>query len=289
MIGSKDYIVGHLISNDGTKIGYRQLGNGPGVILVHGGLMASQNFMKLARFLSDEFTVYIPDRRGRGLSGPFGPHYGIQAECEDLQELVHETAAENIFGLSSGAICVLQAAMVEPILKKVALYELPISFSGAIPAKWSNRYESAMEEGNLGKAFITILKGTDPSLFTDLPGFLTIPLANFAIKANAKKTRGDDISLKDLIPTVHYDLILVRASIEIADMVKDLNKQILLMGGTKSPRFLRQSLDALQAALPQAKKIELQGLGHVAADNDGNPEIIGTELKAFFQSVHIQN
>ncbi|MEU1641010.1 alpha/beta hydrolase, partial [Nonomuraea sp. NPDC005701] len=56
-------------SADGTTIGYRRSGRGPGLILVHGGMQASQHFTKLAAALSTEFTVYVPDRRGRGLSG----------------------------------------------------------------------------------------------------------------------------------------------------------------------------------------------------------------------------
>jgi hypothetical protein len=32
-------------SRDGTTIGYRQLGHGPGLILVHGGMKSSQDFM----------------------------------------------------------------------------------------------------------------------------------------------------------------------------------------------------------------------------------------------------
>ena len=55
-------------SADGTAIGYRQLGDGPGLILVHGGLQASQNLLSLASALSGRFTVYIPDWRGRGIS-----------------------------------------------------------------------------------------------------------------------------------------------------------------------------------------------------------------------------
>jgi hypothetical protein len=39
---------------------------------MHTGMQAAQNFMLLAKALSDEFTVYLPDRRGRGLSGPPG-------------------------------------------------------------------------------------------------------------------------------------------------------------------------------------------------------------------------
>ena len=59
-----------LRSADGNVLGYRRLGSGPGLILLHGGMMAAQNFMRLAELLSDSFTVYVPDRRGRGSSGP---------------------------------------------------------------------------------------------------------------------------------------------------------------------------------------------------------------------------
>lgn len=278
------YTTGYVMSKDGTRVGYRQTGSGPGVILVHGGMMTSKNFMKLARFLSNEFTVYIPDRRGRGLSGPFGPNYGIGSESEDLQALIHKTATDKIFGLSSGAICVLQTAIIEPALKKVVLYEPPIPVNGTDPAAWGSRYESALSRGNFGKAMFTAIKGTDdPSLFTALPGFLIAPLLNIAINANAKKQAGDDVPLKSLIPTMHYDLILVRESSGVIDRCKEIKAEMLLMGGTRSQRYLKLALDTLSTALPQAKRVELRGLGHTAADNDNSPEKIAKELIVFFQ------
>jgi hypothetical protein len=75
---------GSVVSADGTRIGYRRLGRGPSVILLHGGVNASQHMVKLGRALADAFTVYLPDRRGRGMSGAFGAAYGIQREDEDL-------------------------------------------------------------------------------------------------------------------------------------------------------------------------------------------------------------
>jgi pimeloyl-ACP methyl ester carboxylesterase len=66
-------------SKDGTTIGFRQLGHGPGVVILHGGALASQHYMKLGAALAEGFTVYIPDRRGRGLTGPYGPQYSIGA------------------------------------------------------------------------------------------------------------------------------------------------------------------------------------------------------------------
>ncbi|HEY9256711.1 alpha/beta hydrolase [Chitinophaga sp.] len=288
MSDAKEYAIGYVTSKDGTKIGYRYLGTGPGVILVHGGLMASQNFMRLGQLLSQDFTVYIPDRRGRGLSGPYGPDYGLEVEMEDLQALINQTATDKIFGLSAGAVCVLQTAIATPTLKKIVLYEPPVRLSESDPVAWGIRYEAAMAKGNFGKAFFAILKGTgDPSLFTALPDFLIAPFLNTAIKADAKKTTGDNVSLKDLIHTMHYDLILIHESIGMINKSKSINAEILLMGGTKSQQFLKRSLDALEVALPVARRVILKGLGHIAADNDDHPEKVASELITFFQSANI--
>lgn len=128
--------VGSARSADGTLIGYRQLGHGPGVILVHGGMQASQDFMKLATGLSGQFTIYVPDRRGRGRSGSFGASYSEIKECENVAALVEKTGAQNIFGLSSGAIIALRASLSVPSLRRVALYEPPPSVNGSIPVWW---------------------------------------------------------------------------------------------------------------------------------------------------------
>jgi len=82
--------VGSVISSDGTGIGYRQMGDGPGLILVHGGMQSSQNLTKLVRALCHRFTVYLPDRRGRGLSGSTGPTRTVEDCCEDMRALVEK-------------------------------------------------------------------------------------------------------------------------------------------------------------------------------------------------------
>lgn len=75
MAAVRPYTTGSVTSADGTTIGFREFGHGPGVVLVHGGIQAAQSFTKLASALADTSTVYMPDRRGRGRSGPFGPRY----------------------------------------------------------------------------------------------------------------------------------------------------------------------------------------------------------------------
>jgi pimeloyl-ACP methyl ester carboxylesterase len=152
------YTKGSVRSANGTLIGYRQLGHGPGVILVQGGMQASQDFMKLATELSSHFTIYVPDRRGRGLSGPFGANYSVIKECEDVAALVEKTGTQNIFGLSSGAIIALRASLVIPSLRSMVLYEPPLPVNGSTPVSWIPRYDREIAQGRITQALVTVFK-----------------------------------------------------------------------------------------------------------------------------------
>jgi pimeloyl-ACP methyl ester carboxylesterase len=287
---SINYTTDFVTSKDGTKIGYRQIGRGEGLILVHGGMMYSQNFMKLAELLADKFTIYIPDRRGRGLSGPLGDDYSLIAESLDLQALIKKTRTQNVFGLSSGAIIVLQTSMIEPSLQKIALYEPPIPVNGTNPAGWLGHYEQAMAERNFGKAMISIVRGTGDTLMGRLPSFITIPFMNFAVKADAKdkETNGkNEVPLKTLISNMRYDAKAVIKSEGIIDRCKNITADVLLLGGQRSQLYLKTALDVLSSTFPNAKRVEFRGQGHLAADNGGKPEVVAKELQNFFRTTII--
>ncbi len=276
------YSIGSVISKDGTAIGYRQCGKGPGVILVHGSMMSSQNFMGLSIALSDSYTVYVPDRRGRGMSGPHGDNYSIAKECEDIQALVGKTDARFIFGLSSGAIIALYSALMLPALTKVALYEPPLSAGGFSSNAWVKRYEQELVQDKLGAAFTSIIQGTaDKGLMGMLPRFVLVPVMNMMIKAEAKEVKEDTVSVTSLIPTFHYDAMLVSETEGQMEKYTQLAADVLLMGGSKSIGYLGTALDALEKMLPHCRRVELPGLGHIAADNSGKPELVARLLKDF--------
>jgi pimeloyl-ACP methyl ester carboxylesterase len=83
--------------------GYRRVGAGPAVVLLHGAGQSPVNLMRLARALSGSFTVYVPDRRGRGTSGPYGGFRGLGTEIEDLSAPLDACGATRLFGLSGGS------------------------------------------------------------------------------------------------------------------------------------------------------------------------------------------
>jgi pimeloyl-ACP methyl ester carboxylesterase len=277
------YTTGSVISIDGTTIGYRQFGQGPGIILVHGGMMTSKNFTKLAIALSDTYTVYVPDRRGRGLSGRHGNSYGLTRECEDIQALINKTDSHNIFGLSSGAIVALQTALTVAAIHKVALYEPPLLVNSFKPVAWKARYERELAKGKLAAAMVSIIKGTADSWSIGmLPRFILVPLMKIAIKGEARQAKDDDIPLKALIPTMHFDSQLVIETEGKLESFKVLKAQVLLLGGNRSASYLGVILDVLHKTLPHPCRVEFPGTGHLAADNDGKPELVATELKRFF-------
>lgn len=189
MTPSGGYELRTVTSRDGTSIGYRRLGTGPGLLLIHGGMMAAQSFMKLGKALSENFTVAIPERRGRGTSGPFGTEYGLRKEVEDMAAVLADADASRVFGLSSGAIVALESARLLPAITRLAVYEPPLSIGGSNPAAWLLRFDREIASGDLPAAMVTVSKGVPVSrIFSRVPRIIATTLMRLAIPAEAKQT-----------------------------------------------------------------------------------------------------
>lgn len=154
------WTTGSVTSKDGTTIGYRQIGRGPGVVLVHGIMESTQSHVQLAERLGDTLTVYLPDRRGRGRSGPQGNDYRLQKEVEDLEGLLAKTGAHQVFGVSAGALICLQAALTLPAIHKAAIFEPPLLISGSLSTAFLKRFDEEMANGDVASALVTAMKGS---------------------------------------------------------------------------------------------------------------------------------
>jgi pimeloyl-ACP methyl ester carboxylesterase len=288
MSTNQKYTKGSVTSKDGTTIGYRQMGSGPGIIIMHGGISSSQYYMKFGAALSDEFTVYIPDRRGRGLSGTFGDNYGLQREVEDLEALIKKTGAHYIFGASSGGLISLQTAINSPDLYKIVTYE-PLVYDDKSQMDKFNasvqHFDKELSEGKKVTAMVDIAKSEDhPTVtFYKLPDFVMKIFFKLILLQDERSVKGDDVTIEDLMPTLKFDVQLVNETEGKLDNFKNVKAEVLLMGGSKSSLFLKHSLKTLEKLLPHVKRIELQDLDHDSAQDYGKPEIIVQEIKSFFK------
>ena len=198
-----------------------------------------------------------------------------------------EIAAHCVFALSSGAIILLRAALTLSAIHKAAIFEPPLFSDSATPAAVLRRFDQEMAEGKVAAALVTGMKGSQmgPAIFNAIPRWLLERLANMAMTGEDKKAQSDYVPMRALAPTLHYDFQLVVEMSGKLESFRDIGAEVLLLGGSKSPAYLKVALDALEKFLPQAKRVELAGLGHAAswnADRGGRPERVARELCRFF-------
>ena len=277
---------GHVSSADGTRIGYLRQGSGPGLVLVQGAMGVAAHYRELATALAPRFTVYSPDRRGRGLSPkPYDGGHTIARDVEDVDAVLDAAGASRVFGLSSGAVITLEAARTLPRITAAAVYEPPFYPEG-IPRQGVQRLNTQIERGDLAGALVTSLRtaGTAPAPIRVLPTALARLLAAAVIAVDARRP-GAHARLRELIPGIRFDFNVVAAVDGAMASFASLDTPVLLVGGTKSQAFLRRSVRDLQRTLPRAQRVELEGLTHSGPWNTsrgGRPHLVAEALGEFF-------
>ena len=285
-------VTGSVSSADGTQIGYLRLGHGPAVVLLHGSNESARSHLQLAQALAGQFTVYLPDRRGRGLSGPHRPGHGMRTEVEDLRAVLAESGAQRVFGVSAGGLIALEAARADATIRKLALYEPALlrAEDAARYTGWVSRFDQEMAAGNVPAALITSMYGLDlaPPAFRLLPRRVLEFLTGLALNSEDKKAASDAITMRQLAPTLRYEGVLLGEMAGTSGTFGTVTADVLLMAGSKGLAFLRPGLDALAATLPNRQRVTFPGLDHGGssdrgpANRHGHPEVVAPEIRAFF-------
>ncbi|KAK9233849.1 Alpha/Beta hydrolase protein [Lipomyces kononenkoae] len=275
-------------SKDGTIISYLKVGEGPGIIILHGAMESAWSHFELARALSDSFTVYLPDRRGRGRSGPYGPDFIIQKEVEDVDALLSKTDSHFVMGVSAGAIIALNASLELKAIHKAIIFEPPLMTDNLVSVDWVDRYDKEISAGKVAAALVTGMLGSQmgPPALHRMPRWFLIMMTKLMMTLEGPSDGSDGpIPMKVLAPTLHYDVQLI---LEFEDKQKDLVSTIginvLLLGGSLSPPYLKAAVDRLEKTIPNAKRVEFAGFHHGATGNKnrgGHPETVASEIKSF--------
>ena len=275
---------------DGTDLGWISLGQGPGLVIIHGAMQSALSQLELGQLLAPHFTVHLLDRRGRGRSGPY-PADGsrTQAEVDDLAAVLDATAATNVLGISSGALIALRAALtVTPGIAKAAIFEPPLAVAGSMRLDLIDRFMQESDADDTVNAMVTGMLAAEmgPALFRRLP--------RPALRGMTKRmlARDDAHGLPPGQPHLRQLARLLRIDLQIvaenADRISDfsaISTPTLLIAGTKTPRYLQTAVSALAAILPNSQRIELEGTNHSVTQNReqfGAPEKIAPSIARFF-------
>jgi alpha-beta hydrolase superfamily lysophospholipase len=250
----------HVNSQDGTTIAYDRLGDGPPVILVCGGSTDRMANAGLAAPLAADFTVLNYDRRGRGDSGDTPP-YAVEREVEDLAAVIDAAGGSaSVYGTSSGAALVLDAAASGVAATKIALWEPPYVPEGGPrpPADTAATFTRLVDAGRRDAAvefFMSTVVGLPPEF---VAGARSQPF--WAAQEAIAHTLAYDATIMD-----DYRLPVERAA------------SVVLTGGASFP-WMAETGQALADALPNGQHRVLEGQQHNVA-----PDVLAAALKQFFQ------
>jgi pimeloyl-ACP methyl ester carboxylesterase len=242
-----------IISKDGTPITYWGSGEGPPLMLVHGAAADHSRWTPILPAFEQHFTVYTIDRRGRGGSGD-SDDYAVEREFEDVAAVVDSVGEPAILlGHSHGALCALEAALLTRNVRKLVLYEPPISVTGEgiYPPEAVEQLEALLEAGDRDGVVATMIRevaGASPEVVKYMR---TQPAWQARVSA---------------AHTIPRELRVYEAYRFDPERFENLGVPTLLLVGGNSPATFEEAAKAVDGALPNSHIAVLPGQGHVAMD-----------------------
>lgn len=166
-------------------------------------------------------------------------------------------------------------------------------FKDGIPAKGIERFNAYAATGDLPGMLVSGMKlgRMGPAAMRATPDRLLKPLIKRIMRAEeAAGTRGY-ASMAELGQALRYDFAIAQSIDGSITKFKDVRQPVLLLGGSRSPHFLKRALDELEQIIPDVTRVEIEGVDHAAAWNvdprrnpHGNPTAVAEVLKTYFNT-----
>jgi len=262
---------------DGTTLALHSVGTGPDVVIVHGAMQSGESQRDLAMLLADRFRVHLLDRRGRGESGPLPVPPTPALAVADLRTVLNATGARRVMGISSGALIAARAALVDERIKRLALFEPPLSIDGSMRLDRADEILTAVARGDLARAAAIGMKVAEMG-----PAWMFgLPLPILALASRAMLRSPERRRMAEAMPD---DFVIVTANADRAGDFAAIRASTLLMDGTATRPYLRRAVATLAATIPGAQHVELPGQWHSVTQNSdeyGHPELVAPELATF--------
>jgi pimeloyl-ACP methyl ester carboxylesterase len=256
-------------SADGTRIGCVVDGAGPPLLIIHGTGDTQLGWRRIRPYLAPHFTLYLMDRRGRGVSGD-REEYALAREWEDAAAVIDAIPEPvNIFAHSFGAMCALEGALLARNVRRMCIYEPSV-----------NR-----NTGNAKREF-TIDEMARLSALGDRDAVVAIHLRNIinASEETIEKQRSQKEAWAARLAMAHTmprELQALRSYQFDARRFAAIAVPLRLLLGEKSVGHGPGTAQSLLDAVPGAELVKLEGQGHFAMLTA--PELLAQKLIEFLR------
>jgi pimeloyl-ACP methyl ester carboxylesterase len=262
-----------VVSRDGIEIACWRSGKGPPLVVVHGTPADHTRWRPLLPYLEPHVAVHAMDRRGRGASGD-APEYALAREYEDVVAVVDAVAAASgapvdLYGHSHGGIVAFGAATLTSKLRKLVLYEgwpVPDPDVYALPPGLEDRMDALLAAGDRDAVVETLFRELELLSDEDMQAFKAAP------------------SWPGRVAAAHTITREVRAETTARldpELAGRITVPVLLVTGQNSSDPSKADIEAVAAALPDARVVVIEGQEHVA--DVLVPEVFAEHLLAFLR------
>jgi esterase len=262
------------------KLFFRKYGTGPPLVILHGLFGSSDNWVSLARSISDRFTVILPDQRNHGLS-PHSDKHDYGSLSNDLYDLATDLHLNSFFlaGHSMGGKTAISFA-----------YKWPEKLNGLLIADISPIADAHFNDEMSGQH----LKLLDAILSFDIADIKSRHQADLILSAKIPDDRVRGLILKNLRTNQDksyswkINAASLRKNIEniMAEVMPAETGGLRLTGfpvyflkGEKSDYLPEKDFREIQKIFPAAEFITVPGAGHWL--NVDNPEALRNCLLRF--------
>ncbi len=250
-------------SADGVRIAASRSGSGPPLVLVHGTSVEHFSFRLVEPLLSQHFTVYAVDRRGRGKSGDSADGYAIEQEFADIAAVVDSLSEPvALLGHSYGATVALGTAPLTENLGRLILYEP----APGIPQESPQLLAELDELLALG----------------DREGLLSTFLLGVGIDADGLEQMKTSPVWPGRVAAAHTIARELRAEESYTPEPADftgVTAPALLLLGSESPIWAKEGTEIARSVLGDSSVAILEGEGHLAILTA--PEVFVDEVLRF--------
>ncbi len=231
----------------GAAQSQKLLGEGSGVVIVHGTLITDRLYLPFARKLVRLLgrPVHCYNRRGRAGSSPQPADYSAATEVADLATVLRETGASDVVAHSYGGFVALQAARSLPISRMVT-YDAAVSLSGNLSQRWRPELERSVASGQLDDAWAHLVQGLETA-----GPVSRLPLGALRMLSILSARTNLGAEMRELLPTAVAEMrAVLAADAELSEFAAITTPTLMLSGGWSPPYFAetgRQLADAVPA------------------------------------------
>lgn len=255
----------------GLRIAYHRAGDGPAVVLLHGGLSDGREWRRQMTDLSDEFTVVAWDAPGCGGSDDPPEGFTLADYADAVLGLVAGLGLirPSIGGLSFGGGLALEVfRRAGGGVRSLVLASAYAGWAGSLPA----------EEVAIRLAWAEQMATLPPGSFRPdgVPGLLTEPVPPELERELAEL-------MADVRPASAAVMGRSFAEADLRDVLPTVDVPTLLLYGELDQRSPLPVAEALHKGIPHADLVILPGAGHQA--NMEAPEAFSTAVRDFLRAV----